>query len=72
MATPAPAVVHNPVVVKQVPRRPFFDLFVGKGWRNWTRVHKGKTGDVTVISGMKLDAAFCDNAIKESFQHANS
>lgn len=60
--------VTNPVVVKQVPRRPFFDIFVGKGWRNWTRVHRGKTGVTTVISGLKLDTDFVDQVVKTHFQ----
>jgi hypothetical protein len=60
--------MSNPVVVKQVPKRPFFDLFVGKGWRNWTRIHRGKTGENTVISGMKLDPDFIETAVKNHFQ----
>jgi hypothetical protein len=58
----------NSVVVKQVPRRPFFDLFVGKGWRNWTRVHRSKQNETTVISGLKLDTDFIDAAIKDHLQ----
>lgn len=58
----------NDAVVKPVPRRPFFDVFVGKGWRNWTRVHRDRNGVLTVIAGLQLDGAFLANAINSSLQ----
>ena len=60
------------VVVKPVPRRPFFDVFVGKGWRNWTRVHRDRQGTLTIIAGLQLDLTFINNAIKGYLQNANS
>lgn len=56
------------VVVKAVPRRPFFDIFVGKGWRNWTRVHRDRNGVLTIISGLQLEIPFLNAAIKGHLQ----
>ena len=38
----------------------FYDVFMGVGWNNWTRVQRHR-GDIHVVSGNRLDKRSLDN-----------
>lgn len=45
--------MSNEVVVKQVKKFPYYDIFVGEGWKNWTRIMYVK-GHAAFLGGNRL------------------
>ncbi len=35
-----------------------FDVFIGDGWENWSRIQKNKDGSLTHIAGLSLPKFF--------------
>jgi len=62
--------VNAPIVVKQVKKFPYYDIFIEnpyagtgqEGWQNWTRVMYVK-GTVTYLAGAKLSIKTLYNII---------
>lgn len=54
-------------VVKYVPRRPFFDIFVGKGWHNRCRVFRRADGAYFHHEGVALQQDQIDSIMKDFF-----
>lgn len=54
-------------VVKYVPRRPFFDIFVGKGWHNRCRVYRNANGSFFYHEGVQLTQEQINGVMKDFF-----
>lgn len=46
--------MKSSVIVLQVNKLPMFDIFIGEGWDNWTRISRERNGNYLPIAGAKL------------------
>lgn len=44
-----------PIRVLRLKKYPIWDIFIGNGWKNWSRVLKDKFGKYHVLSGNELN-----------------
>ena len=57
-------------VVKRVPKKPFYDIFIGRGWKARCRVFRDKDGKYYRYAGIQLSEEQI-NKLMENYKKSN-